>query len=193
MMGGNNLTCSRGRSSFDRPGSSSCLPATLDPYAVGGSGLRLLQAAYNRSAARWDIDVSFVRDPDATTIVALYLPRAMRGSDGSFTADFNSSFEPRSFPCSTANLSSRAATICCLADFSARYHVVSTFTLQATTNLFRPIVSNNSCSYCIVSISSFQIGVWKEEAPALFDQIPQPLSDQHHPGEPSHLSDNRPT
>jgi hypothetical protein len=99
----------------------------LEPYAVGGSGLQLVQVAYNRSAARWDIDISFTRPSDDDAVVALYLPRAQHAADGTYTADFNSSFEPRTFPCSTANLSSRAATSCCLADFAARYHVVSTF------------------------------------------------------------------
>ena len=97
-------------------------------YDVGASGLMLIQASYNLTASAWVFDVAFSKtSPDA--VVALYLPRAQAGSDGYYTALFNSTFFPAGFPCSAADLSARAATTCCLPDFIGRYHVAAAFSV----------------------------------------------------------------
>jgi len=67
--------------------------------------------------------------PDA--VVALYLPRALVEPDGEYTAEFNATFIPANFPCSTADPAKRAATTCCLVDFAARYHVVTSLVVPA--------------------------------------------------------------
>ncbi len=97
------------------------------PYSVGASGLELLQTSFNQSASAWIIDVAFTKSSQ-DAVVALYLPRTEAGPDGYYTAQFNNTFLPSSFPCSSADITARAATSCCLSDFVNRYHVAAAFT-----------------------------------------------------------------
>ncbi len=104
----------------------------MDPFSVGASGLRVIQASFNLTASSWVIEVAFsMSSPDA--VAALYLPRAQIGPDGYYTAQFNSTFQPAGFPCSTADVSARAATTCCLLDFVGRYHVATSFAVNSSS------------------------------------------------------------
>jgi hypothetical protein len=112
----------------------------MDPYAVGSSGMHVLHVAFNPVSSAWEIDVAVSKSSDEA-VLALYLPRASTAADGFYTAQFNSTFLPASFPCSTADTTSKAATTCCLADFVALYHVVSAFTFQASPQCVSPYSS----------------------------------------------------
>jgi hypothetical protein len=96
------------------------------PFSVGASGLKLIQAIFNQSASAWVLDVAFSKSsPDS--VVAFFIPRSQVGQDGYYTAQFNGTFLPAGFPCSSADVSARAATTCCLPDFVSRYHVAAAF------------------------------------------------------------------
>jgi hypothetical protein len=105
-----------------------------DPYAVGGSGLQVRQANYNLTAFTWEIDVAFSKS-SPSAVIALYLPRADTGPDGNYTAQFNNTFLPSNFPCSSADLTAKAATTCCLSDFTQRYRVISSFKISTNNSL----------------------------------------------------------
>jgi hypothetical protein len=101
-------------------------PLSAGPYSVGASGLELIQVSFNLTASAWILDVAVSKSaPDA--VFALYLPRTQTGPDGYYTMLFNSTFLPAGFPCSTSDVSARAATTCCLPDFVSRYHVAAAF------------------------------------------------------------------
>ncbi len=113
-----------------------------DPYSIGASGLQLTRASFNVTASAWVIDIAYSKSsPDA--VVALFLPRVQDGPDGYYSAQFNSTFLPSSFPCSAGDASARAATTCCLPDFIGRYHVAAAFA-----------VANSSGAVCVSPYSA---------------------------------------
>jgi hypothetical protein len=109
-------------------GSTSCLASEESLYPTGATGLKLIQAVYNVTAASWQIDLAYSKGSQ-DTVAVLYLPRATRDAGGLYTAQFNASFQPGNFPCRTSDLAQKAATTCCLNDFAVGYRAISTLTL----------------------------------------------------------------
>ena len=121
---------------------STCLvqSASSDPYSVSTGAMQILQIYFNISCLShgcWVIDVAFSKSSSDARI-ALYLPRVQVSNDGLYTRTFNESFLPSKFPCSTSNLSSKAATTCCLEDFVSQYHVIASFSAASSCNPSNP-------------------------------------------------------
>ena len=96
-------------------------------------GLQILQAYFNMSCLSrgcWVIDTVYSKTSPSAKI-ALYLPRVQKTSAGVYAEAFNQSYFLNKFPCSIANLSSKAATTCCLQDFVGQYHVISSFAVTS--------------------------------------------------------------
>ena len=74
----------------------------------------------------WVIDIAYSKTSPSAK-VALYLPLVRTDSNGIYSEAFNQSYFLNKFPCKITNLSSKAATTCCLQDFVSQYHVISSF------------------------------------------------------------------
>ena len=84
----------------------------------------------------------YTKSSAADATVALYLPKAQKDANGYYTAEFNNTFYASNFPCQTQNLTSSAATTCCLLSFKAQYNVLSTFgnKMPDTCNPIQPFL-----------------------------------------------------
>ena len=94
-------------------------------YSAGPSGFEVVSAVYNSNTSAFIIDVAYSRNSDSS-VLAFFIPRSQTDSQG-YTAQFNNTFRGANFPCSVSDLSSVAATTCCLTNFSAEYHVPTNF------------------------------------------------------------------
>ena len=99
-------------------------------YSPGASGFQVLNAVYNSSASAFIVDVAYSRNSDSS-VLAFFIPRSQ-------TAQFNNTFRGANFPCSLADLSSGAATTCCLTNFLAHYHVPTNFNFVPGANCTSP-------------------------------------------------------
>ena len=108
----------------------------------------------------WVIDVALSKSSPDTTI-AIFLPRAGTTPDGTYTAKFNGTFRPSNFPCSTVDTTAKAATTCCLADFVAFYHVVTSFVVPTSTACVSPYAAPP-----ILNVSDAVTGTFGADMPA---------------------------
>ena len=100
------------------------------------------------------IDVALSKSSSDATI-AIFLPRTRTNSDGTYTAQFNGTFRPSNFPCSTVDTTTKAATTCCLADFVALYHVVTSFVAPTSTACVSPYAAPPALNASDAVVGSF--------------------------------------
>jgi hypothetical protein len=98
-----------------------------DPYAVEAGGLRVGGARFDFASGAWAVELTVSVPRDA--FFAVYLPRTQTDGAGGYTDDFLQTFVPSAFPCSLRDLSSPAATYCCLPALASRYRVVASVAL----------------------------------------------------------------
>ena len=108
-------------------------------YSAGSSGFEVVSAVYDSNTSAFIIDVAYSRNSDSS-VLAFFIPRSQTDSHG-YTAQFNNTFRGANFPCSVSDLSSVAATTCCLTNFSAHYRVPTNFTFAPGASCTSPFAN----------------------------------------------------
>ena len=113
-------------------GATTCVAQADSQYPTDPTGLTLMQALYNATSATWLIDLAYAKGSQ-DTVAVLYLPRVMRdATSAAYSAQFNATFQPANFPCSTSDQTQKASTTCCLNDFANQYRPISTLILPGS-------------------------------------------------------------